>query len=141
MSKSDDFFKALLTQVFETGVFAAQPQRAIELAWHEQLLPWLDQLAPERERVWVFGAGKASASMAKALEVNKSLLELNLSSNQIQISMKKLLYKWDKYKLGRRLHYLQKRLVRAESNGYDDKIANYKRLIKDVQEKLKHVKE
>ena len=63
------------------------------------------------------------------------------SSHQIQISMKKLLYKWDKYKLGRRLHYLQKRLVRAESNGYDDKIANYKRLIKDVQEKLKHVKE
>ncbi|MDP4760339.1 MAG: hypothetical protein NWR96_01790 [Crocinitomicaceae bacterium] len=55
--------------------------------------------------------------------------------------MKKLLYKWDKYKLGRRLHYLQKRLVRAESNGYDEKIANYKRLIKDVQEKLKHVKE
>lgn len=65
----------------------------------------------------------------------------NFSSNSIQISMKKLLYKWDKYKLGRRLHYLQKRLVRAESNGYDDKIANYKRLIKDVQEKLKHVKE
>ena len=63
------------------------------------------------------------------------------SSHQIQISMKQLLYKWDKYKLGRRLHYLQKRLVRAESNGYDDKIANYKRLIKDVQEKLKHVKE
>ena len=39
--------------------------------------------------------------------------------------MKKLLYKWDKYKLGRRLHYLQKRLVRAESNGYDEKIAEY----------------
>ena len=65
----------------------------------------------------------------------------NFSSNQIQISMKKLLYKWDKYKLGRRLHYLQKRLVRAESNRYDEKIANYKRLIKDVQEKLKHIKE
>lgn len=55
--------------------------------------------------------------------------------------MKKLLYKWDKYKLGRRLHYLQKRLIRAENNGYDEKIANYKRLIKDVQEKLKHIKE
>lgn len=65
----------------------------------------------------------------------------SFSSNQIQISMKKLLYKWDKYKLGRRLHYLQKRLVRAESNGYGEKISNYKRLIKDVQEKLKHVKE
>ncbi len=68
MSERDDFFKALLTQVFDAGVLAAQPQRAIELAWHEQLLPWLDQLAPERERVWVFGAGKAAASMAKALE-------------------------------------------------------------------------
>jgi hypothetical protein len=55
--------------------------------------------------------------------------------------MKKLLYKWDKYKLGRRLHYLQKRLIRAESNGYEEKSANYKRLIKDVQEKLKHVME
>ena len=63
------------------------------------------------------------------------------SSHQIQISMKKLLYKWDKYKLGRRLHYLQKRLIRAENNGYEEKTANYKRLIKDVQEKLKHVKE
>ena len=62
------------------------------------------------------------------------------SSNSIQFFMKKLLYKWDKYKLGRRLHYLQKRLVRAENNGYEEKISNYKRLIKDVQEKLKHVK-
>jgi hypothetical protein len=65
----------------------------------------------------------------------------NFSSHQNQISMKKLLYKWDKYKLGRRLHYLQKRLIRAESNGYEEKSANYKRLIKDVQEKLKHVRE
>ena len=62
------------------------------------------------------------------------------SSNSIQFFMKKLLYKWDKYKFGRLLHYLQKRLVRAESNGYEEKISNYKRLIKDVQEKLKHVK-
>ncbi len=55
--------------------------------------------------------------------------------------MIRILYKWDKYKLGRRLHYLQKRLHRAEENGYQDKIANYNRLIKDVQEKLKHIKE
>ena len=66
MSERDDFFKALLTQVFEAGVLAAQPQRAIESAWHEHLLPWLEQLAPERERIWVFGAGKAAASRIPA---------------------------------------------------------------------------
>jgi hypothetical protein len=53
--------------------------------------------------------------------------------------MKRILYKWDKYKLGRRLHYLQKRLHRAEANGYQDKIDTYNRLIRDVQEKLKHI--
>ena len=55
--------------------------------------------------------------------------------------MKRILNKWDKYKLGRRLHYLQKRLNRAEENGYKEKIINYNRLILDVQEKLKHIKE
>ena len=34
--------------------------------------------------------------------------------------MKRILTKWDKLKLGRRLHYLQKRLHRAEENGYQD---------------------
>jgi hypothetical protein len=77
----------------------------------------------------------------KSLPLNKTDSCRNFSSHQIQISMKKLLFKWDKYKLGRRLHYLQKRLIRAESNGYEEKSANYKRLIKDVQEKLKHVRE
>ena len=75
------------------------------------------------------------------LNFNEDRACLLFSSHQIQISMKKLLYKWDKYKVGRRLHYLQKRLIRAENNGYEEKTANYKRLIKDVQEKLKHVKE
>ena len=37
---------------------------ALQEAWQEQIRPWLSQLAPERERVWVFGAGKAAASMA-----------------------------------------------------------------------------
>jgi len=55
--------------------------------------------------------------------------------------MKRILYKWDKYKLGRRLHYLQKRLHRAEANGYQDKIDQYNRYIKEVQEKLMHIKE
>jgi hypothetical protein len=55
--------------------------------------------------------------------------------------MKRILYKWDKYKLGRRLHYLQKRLHRAETNGYQEKVNNYNRLIRDVQDKLKHIKE
>lgn len=68
MSEQDDFYKDLLTQVFNSGVLAAQPDLAIEAAWQEQIVPWLNQLAPERERIWVFGAGKAAASMAKALE-------------------------------------------------------------------------
>ena len=68
MSEKDDFYKDLLTEVFDVGVLAAQPEQALKEAWHEQIMPWLSQLAPERERVWVFGAGKAAASMAKALE-------------------------------------------------------------------------
>jgi hypothetical protein len=55
--------------------------------------------------------------------------------------MKRILTKWDKFKLGRRLHYLQKRLNRAEENGYQDKINTYTRYIREVQEKLQHVKE
>ena len=55
--------------------------------------------------------------------------------------MKRILTKWDKFKLGRRLHYLQKRLNRAEENGYQDKISTYTRYIREVQEKLQHVKE
>lgn len=55
--------------------------------------------------------------------------------------MKRIITKWDKFKLGRRLHYLQKRLHRAEANGYQEKIDKYTRYIREVQEKLKHVKE
>ena len=61
--------------------------------------------------------------------------------NKKLLSMKRIITKWDKLKLGRRLHYLQKRLHRAEANGYQEKIDKYTRYIKEVQEKLKHVKE
>lgn len=56
-------------------------------------------------------------------------------------TMKRILNKWDKFKLGRRLHYLQKRLHRAEENGYQEKIDKYNRYIREVQEKLRHIKE
>lgn len=68
MSENDGFYKDLLTEVFNVGVSAAQPEKALQSAWQEQIVPWLEQFAPERERVWVFGAGKAAASMAKSLE-------------------------------------------------------------------------
>ena len=68
MSGKADHYKELLTQVFDIGVKAAQPEHAVCSVWKEQVAAWLEQMAPERERVWVFGAGKAAASMAKALE-------------------------------------------------------------------------
>ena len=75
--------------------------------------------------------------LAKFKESQTGKLQYSLNPS----TMKRILYKWDKFKLGRRLHYLQKRLRRAEENGYQDKINNYNRLIRDVQEKLKHIKE
>jgi hypothetical protein len=54
--------------------------------------------------------------------------------------MKKLLDKWDAIKLGHKLHQLQKRYKRARINGYDDKQADYRRRIEEIQEKLKHIK-
>ena len=54
--------------------------------------------------------------------------------------MKKLLDKWDVYKLGHKLHQLQKRYKRARINGYEDKQADYRRRIAEIQEKLKHIK-
>jgi hydroxypyruvate reductase len=76
MSEKDGYYKDLLTQVFDAGVLAAQPEQAIQFAWNEYILPWLKQMAPEREQVWVFGAGKASASMAKALELASANSEI-----------------------------------------------------------------
>ena len=54
--------------------------------------------------------------------------------------MKRLLDKWDVYKLGHKLHQLQKRYKRARMNGYIDKQATYLRRIEELQEKLKHNK-
>jgi len=68
MSGNVNDYKALLEQVFDIGVKAAQPAHAVRSVWQDKVVAWLDQMAPERERVWVFGAGKAAASMAKALE-------------------------------------------------------------------------
>jgi len=54
--------------------------------------------------------------------------------------MKKVLYKWDRFKLGHKLHQLQKRYKRARLNGYTDKQSEYKRRINEIQEKLKSIK-
>lgn len=54
--------------------------------------------------------------------------------------MKKLLDKWDVYKLGHKLHQLQKRYKRARLNGYEEKQADYLRRIEELQEKLRHIK-
>lgn len=61
-------FEMLLRNLFEVGVAAASPSVQMPVVWKNRILPWLNQVAPERQRVWVFGAGKAAASMAKALE-------------------------------------------------------------------------
>lgn len=69
MPERDDFYRDLLVGAFGAGVSAAQPEQAIQLAWTQQVLPWLNQLAANRKKVWVYGAGKAAASMARALEL------------------------------------------------------------------------
>ena len=54
--------------------------------------------------------------------------------------MKKVLRKFDRFKLGHKLHQLQKRYKRARLNGYTKKQDEYKRRIEEIQEKLKHIK-
>lgn len=54
--------------------------------------------------------------------------------------MKRILEKLDQFKLGHKLHQLQKRYKRARLNGYSDKTDEYARRIEEVQEKLKHIK-
>lgn len=61
-------FENVLRNLFEVGVAAASPSVQMPLVWRTRILPWLDRVAPQRQRVWVFGAGKAAASMAQALE-------------------------------------------------------------------------
>lgn len=54
--------------------------------------------------------------------------------------MKRILNKWDKYRLGHKLHQLQKRWSRAMQNNNTDKADKYSIRIKEIQEKLKHIK-
>jgi hypothetical protein len=54
--------------------------------------------------------------------------------------MKRLLEKFDRFKLGHKLHQLQKRYKRAKINGYSNKTEEYARRIEEIQEKLKHIK-
>ena len=54
--------------------------------------------------------------------------------------MKKILRKWDRFKLGHKLHQLQKRYKRAGLNGYTEKQDEYKHRIEELQDKLKHIK-
>lgn len=68
MSDHDEFFLDTLNSCFDLAVKVAQPEAVFKQAWQDRILPWLDQMAPERSSVWVLGAGKASASMASALE-------------------------------------------------------------------------
>ena len=53
--------------------------------------------------------------------------------------MKKILRKWDKFKLGHKLHQLQKRYKRARLNGYTEKQEEYKRRIEEIKYKLKQI--
>jgi len=54
--------------------------------------------------------------------------------------MRKILNKWDKLKLGHKLHQLQKRYNRAISNGYNEKAEVYSRRIRQILEKINNIK-
>ncbi len=54
--------------------------------------------------------------------------------------MRKILDKWDRLKLGHKLHQLQKRYNRAVGNGYTEKVAVYERRIKQIIEKINKIK-
>jgi len=54
--------------------------------------------------------------------------------------MKRILDKFDRLKIGHKLHQLQKRYKRARLNGYSDKMEDYRRRIEELQEKLRHIK-
>lgn len=60
--------ESLLRELFEVGVNVAQPDVRLKQFWHEEAIPWLNKVAPNRKTVWVYGAGKASAAMVAALE-------------------------------------------------------------------------
>jgi len=54
--------------------------------------------------------------------------------------MKRILNKWDKLKIGHKLHQLQKRYKRARLNGYTDKANEYRRRMDELKEKLNYIK-
>ena len=68
MAVGQDVVLGLLRSCFEVGVSSAQPSVGMASIWAEQIKPWLEAKAPERQQVWVVGAGKAAASMVQALE-------------------------------------------------------------------------
>lgn len=63
------FLLSLMQSCFDQGVAAVRASNAMPAVWFKQLEPWLANMAPERKCIWVIGAGKASAPMARALEV------------------------------------------------------------------------
>jgi len=65
-------------------------------------------------------------------------VQLRYTKNIFQ--MKKVLRKFDRFKLGHKLHQLQKRYKRARLNGYTEKTDEYKRRIEELKEKLKQIK-
>jgi hypothetical protein len=54
--------------------------------------------------------------------------------------MKRIFNRWDRLKLGHKLHQLQKRYNRAVGNGYDDKAAGYNRRIQEILERINNIK-
>lgn len=60
--------ESLLRSLFEVGVGAAQPELRLKDFWDAVGKTWLDEIAPNRKAVWVYGAGKATSAMATALE-------------------------------------------------------------------------
>jgi chromosome segregation ATPase len=65
-------------------------------------------------------------------------VQLRYTKNIFQ--MKKILRKWDRFKLGHKLHQLQKRYKRARLNGYTEKMDEYKRRVEELKDKLKQIK-
>jgi len=64
-------------------------------------------------------------------------IQLRYMKNIFQ--MKKILRKWDRFKLGHKLHQLQKRYKRARLNGYTEKMDEYKRRMEEIKYKLKQI--
>ena len=54
--------------------------------------------------------------------------------------MKRIFDKWDRLKLGHKLHQLQKRHKRAVKNGYKLKAEGYEKRIKKILDKINKIK-